>query len=67
MLSLDPGVELSTVNFAGINYKLTWSGYPGNMNKITIIKRTLKRIIGKYFLNWKYSIKVVLTESGDGI
>jgi len=67
MVSLDQNVELSEVNFARINYKLTWSGYPGDIHKITNIKRTLKRIIGKYFFNWKYSIKIVMKESGDGV
>jgi len=66
LLKVDPEVELSTVNFARINYRLSWSGVPGDMNKITLVKRTIKRIVAKYFENWEYDMKINLKESGDG-
>jgi len=61
---MDQNVELSTVNFAGINYKLTWAGLPGDMHKLTTAKKAIKRLVGKYFDNWQYYIKVSLKESG---
>ena len=66
LLKVDPDVELSKVNFQRLNYRLSWSGVPGNMYKITLAGRTIKRIVMKYFNNWEYSIKVNLKESGDG-
>jgi len=67
MLGVDPDVELSTVNFARLNYRLSWSGVPRDMNKITLARRTIQRIIVKYFENWEYHFKINLKESGDGV
>jgi len=67
MLGVDPDIELSTVNFARINYRLIWSGIPRDMNKITLAKRTIKRVVVNYFENWEYYIKVNLKESGEGV
>ena len=67
VLKIDPEAEWSTVNFARINYRLTWSGFPGDMNKITMVKRTIKRVIGLYFEKWGYSIKVSLKEQEDRV
>jgi len=67
ILKVDPDVELSTINFARLNYRLSWSGTPRDMYQITMAKRTLKRVVGNYFDNWEYYIKISLKESGDGV
>ena len=67
LLKVDQNIKFETVNFAGINYRLSWSGIPRDMQKITTAKTNIKRIVVKYFENWEYYIKVNLKESGDGI
>lgn len=67
VLKIDPAAEFSTVNFARINYRLTWTGLPRDMNKITLTKKAIKRAVGKYFSNWSYTIKISLKESEAGI
>jgi len=67
VLKIDQNVEFSTVNFARINYRLTWTGLPRDMNKITLANNAIKRAVGKYFSNWSYTIKISKKESEAGI
>lgn len=62
LLKADPEVRLATVNFARLFYKLSWSGFPGDMYYLTLAHKRILKEAGNYFERWEYTVKICIID-----
>ena len=61
---VDPGVKYDLRHFAGIRYRVVWSGNPIYLEKIDDVQKIVKRYSKEYLAKWEYSININYVERG---
>lgn len=66
ILMIAPNVRAEDYNFAGLNYRFTWSANEFEINKVDTVKMQIIRFCKEFLYGWTFKISLNYTEHEEG-